>query len=219
MTYSLSGDGVSPLPTFPVSSPRDPLPTDQISQNGQPYRVGQQWFNSETHIMFIYFGAGDWVEVAASTGDLLTLTDNSNSFVYPTGTGNIKIAAGAGITTTAGVNTLTIASAGVSFTWNTVTSATNPNTLANDNGYISSGGVLVTYTTPAVAAVGNSFIVTGNATDWSIAPGAGQSIQLGPASAAVGISSTLGSDTVYITCIVANTTFKVLFSFGNITFS
>jgi hypothetical protein len=103
--------------------------------------------------------------------------------------------------------------------WNVV--AVSGPMVAN-NGYIANGGGLVTLTLPAVVAVGSAFrICAANANLWSIAQNAGQSIQFDALATTVGVGGSLTAtsigDAIEIVCIVANTTFLVLSSVGNIT--
>src|ERR1700677_3160971 len=58
-----------------------------------------------------------------------------------------------GISTSGSGNTITITLQGASFTWHQVTSATNPNPMVKENGYITTDNAsLVVLTLPAVAA-------------------------------------------------------------------
>jgi hypothetical protein len=224
-SYQAGGSGTLPTPTFTVYSPRDPSTNDKVDQNGSSYRAGQSWINSQTSAMFIYFTGGKWVEVADSMGDILSLTDNAGTFVYPNPTGNIQLAAGAGITTTAGSNTITIAATGMGFSWQVVTSVApaNPITLQPETGYFCNGGATVNFVLPALAAVGDTYVVanTNTSTGWIITQKAGQNIIFGSLTTttgvAHGISSSANGDTVHLVCYVANTTWQSVDAFGNIT--
>jgi len=219
-SYQAGGSGTLPAPTFTVYSPRDPGTTDKVDANGASYRAGQSWINSITGAMFIYFTGGRWVEVADSMGDLLSLRDNADTPIFPTPTGYIKIAAGAGVTTTAGVNEITISATGDVFLWSVVDS---PTTLDSQQGYFAEGGSTVAFALPLTASVGDTYIVanTNTSTGWTINQNAGQSIIYGSLTTTVGVghglSSNADGDTVRLVCYVDDTTWQAIDSFGNIT--
>jgi hypothetical protein len=107
------------------------------------------------------------------------------------------------------------------FPYTVVTGATQ--TMVSDNGYIANaatGGVA--FTLPATSSVGDILIVDGRSTGsgWTIAYGAGQSIQVGNTSSTVAtgtLASTNNGDCVRMVCAVANATWIVESSMGNIT--
>lgn len=133
---------------------------------------------------------------------------------------NLNIFGGAGIATSGSGNTVTITATGASFKWNTVVGTTQ--TVAKENGYINSNVALTTYTLPAVAAVGDTFILAGySAGGWTLAQNAGQSVYLGALTSTIGaggsLSSTKAHDTIEVVCVVANNEFQVVDVIGNIT--
>ena len=80
----------------------------------------------------------------------------------------------------------------------------------------------VTFTLPATSAVGDLVnISVGRGIGFTIAQLALQSIQFGSVSTTVGtggsLTSTAIGDTVQMVCIVANTTWLIIGSIGNIT--
>jgi len=100
--------------------------------------------------------------------------------------------------------------------------AASGNLVINTN-YLVTGGALVTGTLPAVAAKGSKISITGNgAGGWAIAQGAGQQIIFGSVATSVGAPGSLAStnqyDVVHLRCVVANTTWQVTGSIGNITY-
>lgn len=130
------------------------------------------------------------------------------------------ITAGAGITITNSAGGIQIDNTGAGFTWNNV--AGTSATMAAENGYLSNNAGLVTLTLPAVAAFGDTFAVAGiGAGGWLIAQNAGQIIRLGSSFTTIGVGGSLASSNRYdqleILCVVANTTFIVRNSVGNIT--
>ena len=107
-----------------------------------------------------------------------------------------------------------------SFTWNSV--AGTSQTLATLNGYVNQNAGLTTFTLPGTASFGDVFAIAGvGAGGWTIAQGSGQSIIVGTATSTTGlagsVSSTLASDTIYLLCVTANTTFKAFQWAGNLT--
>lgn len=113
-----------------------------------------------------------------------------------------------------------ITSAMVPFAWNIV--AGTSDTFVPNNGYVPTNVALTTFTMPATAAAGDVIRIGGNGTGgWSITQLASQSIQFGNVTTTVGVGGSLAStnagDSVELLCIVANTTYIVLSSIGNIT--
>jgi hypothetical protein len=131
------------------------------------------------------------------------------------------LTAGTGISISNGAGSITISGSGGGLTWTDV--ATSTQTMAVNNGYTSNdSSTLVTFTLPSTAAYGTVMAIVGKATGlWTIAQNAGQSINFGIATTTTGtggsLSSTKQYDVVYLLCTVANTTFTVLNSIGNLT--
>ena len=97
--------------------------------------------------------------------------------------------------------------------WTVVTAATQA--MTTNNGYVANRASLITFTLPATAAVGDVLPVIGiNAGGWSLTQAAGQSIQIGTVSSTVGVTGSVtsqaGTDSVYLICVVANTTWACL---------
>lgn len=93
--------------------------------------------------------------------------------------------------------------------------------MAVNTGYIANNASLVTLTLPATAAIGSVIPVVGNgAGGWKIAQNAGQNIMFGVADTTTGTGGSLAStneaDCVELVCTVANTTFVVRNSVGNV---
>lgn len=83
---------------------------------------------------------------------------------------------------------------------------------AVDTGYIINNAAATTVTLPATAAVGSRVIVKGvGAGGWVVTANAGQTIRFGAVVTATAgtMTSSLGTDSVQLTCIVANTTWVV----------
>jgi len=109
----------------------------------------------------------------------------------------------------------------VGFAWQQTTSAAVA--LVTMNGYIANNAVQTVFTLPITAAVGDVFAVTGmnNNYGWRINHNAGQTIYFGDQQTTTGLGGYLEStsthDVVHIVCMVANTSFFVDYSIGNIT--
>jgi hypothetical protein len=111
------------------------------------------------------------------------------------------------------------ASSGGGITWNNVTGSSQ--TMAVNNGYIDNGsGTPTVYTLPATAAVGSQLAVQGSASGlWRISQNAGQQIIFNGGSTTAGtggyVLATSQYDSLYLLCIVADTTFVATSGFGN----
>lgn len=152
------------------------------------------------------------------------ITTDGQLFIGSTAAPHLKagfITGGAGVTITNSSGGIQISATSMSFAWSTVTSATNPNQIVVENGYVASGGTLVTFTLPAAANVGDTFIVTGYLTLFQILQNAGQSVVFSNQTTSVGVggslTSTVSTDHIEIICVVPNTVFKVSDSQGNFT--
>jgi hypothetical protein len=92
---------------------------------------------------------------------------------------------------------------------------------AVNKGYITNRGGGITYTLPTTAAVGSIIRICSIAGLWTIAQNAGESIVFGAFTTTVGAGGSLVAtnvgDTIEIVCTVADTTWAVLSSIGNIT--
>lgn len=132
-----------------------------------------------------------------------------------------QLSAGAGVSIANAAGSITISASGGGLTWTVITGVSQA--LAANNGYIANNAGVITFTLPAICAVGSIFAVTGinNATGWKIAQNAGQTIYFGGVQSTTGaggyLQSTKTRDTVYLLCVVANNDFNVVDSIGNIT--
>lgn len=144
-----------------------------------------------------------------------------------TATGNLQVAS-SGLSNSGYVLTSTGASSLP--TWQAASSGgvtysviTSNQTAAVNNGYICNSAGTLALALPSSSAVGSIIEVTGmnNATGWQITQGTGQQIFFGTSSTTSGASGSLTSsatyDAVRIVCNVANTSWIVLSSIGNIT--
>jgi hypothetical protein len=133
----------------------------------------------------------------------------------------IEILGSGGVTTSGSGNVVTISVTGTGFTWNTITSASNPTQIVAENAYITSGASQCILILPLTANIGDSFIITGSTSLFQITQNAAQYILFGiqttTAGATGSLTSTSFADHVEIVCIVANLGFKVIDSIGNLT--
>jgi hypothetical protein len=131
------------------------------------------------------------------------------------------LTAGPGIGIVNGPGTIQISNTSGGFIWNVVISATNPNGLVAENGYIAKGAGVVHFLLPAAANVGDTFQIAGYGNLWVLNQNALQSIFLGNHTTSVGVGGSLTAthikDTVELVCVTANSEFQVLDSIGNIT--
>ena len=103
------------------------------------------------------------------------------------------------------------------FPWTSI--AGTSQTLVKNNGYFAANAGLTTFTLPAAAAVGDTYIVSADGAGlFTVAQNAGQSIRYGNQVTTVGtggnITATSQGDTLTIVCKAVNTGFQVIDSEG-----
>ena len=140
-----------------------------------------------------------------------------------TATGAFQNVVGVGtagqVLVSAGASALPVWADATGGTWSVITASQN---IAVNNNYICNKAGTLVLTLPAAAAVGDVTTITGinTATGWQIAQASGQQIFFGTSSTTLGATGTLTSsairDSITIVCVVANTTWNVLSSIGNI---
>jgi len=128
---------------------------------------------------------------------------------------------GSGITYTHSTHTISVSGSGFSPPSTTVITGTTQNAATN-NVYITNNASLVTITAPTTCAVGDWLEIEGlGAGGWKLAQNASQNIHMGSSVTTTGTSGYLSSNNAYdsisMTCAVANTTWLVDASQGNIT--
>lgn len=165
-------------------------------------------------------GVADWALIASAEGDITSIhTPDGNTAVPAAGIINFLNGTGMNITSVNASNNITFNSIGGGFSWTDVTAATQ--TLAPGNGYVADRSSQIAFSLPATAAFGDSYSIVGlGSGGWTISQGAGQSIIMGNVTTTVttgSITSTLQSDCITLLCVVANTTFKMIESTGNLT--
>ena len=149
-------------------------------------------------------GSNGQVLVGASAADpaFATLTSTGGTITFTTGANSLNLEAGAG------------------FTWSVITA---DQTAAVNNGYICNKGSALLLALPTTSAAGTVIEVTGinTALGWKVTQAAGQQIFFGTSSTTSGATGYLQStnirDSIKMVCVVANLTWNVLSSVGNIT--
>lgn len=125
------------------------------------------------------------------------------------------LTAGSGISISNGAGSITISAATSGIVWTTIAGTTQA--AAVNNGYIVGNAAQTTITLPATFAIGDVVIIKGlGAAGWILAANAGDTIQLGQTATSAGgsLTSAANFDTVYVTGIVANTTWSVDYAFS-----
>lgn len=128
------------------------------------------------------------------------------------------LTAGTGIMITNAAGSITIDSSG-GVNWQTVGAS---QALVANNGYICTSGAALSFSLPAVSALGSTISITlDGSTSWTITQAAGQQIRFGSSQTTLGaggsLASTAQGDTITMVCSVANTRWNVISSIGNIT--
>jgi hypothetical protein len=152
--------------------------------------------------------------------------DVPTEFVTNSGTAvpilNVLEILGAGsISTSALNNVITISISSTGYTWNTITSATNPTQIVAENAYITAGVSQCVLILPLTASVGDAFIVTGLTSLFQVQQNANQRIMFGMLTTTAGvtgsITSTGAGDHVTIVCVATNLIWKVIDCMSNLT--
>ena len=170
-----------------------------------PSRGGTGVANPTSHSIPVAEGASNFNFLTLAAGQVLIGTTSSDpSPATITGSGGINVASTSGA--------INISGTGSSLGWNNAPTSTN---MVAESGYVSTGGSLVTLTLPVTAAFGTALGIIGQgAGGWSIAQNSGQNIQVGNVSSTVGVGGSVSStnrfDSIYLICVVANTTWQVL---------
>jgi hypothetical protein len=174
---------------------------------------------------FIYFQTNDDYSVVTSPGYLNHFVAQGNlinvnqmALVEVSSTPNLDLF----VVTYSGGNWTLLPNnptpSGGGFIWESVT--TNTSVIAGHAYVNTNNSSQISYTLPALAAFGDSFIVAGfGAGNWQIAPTGSQSVILGGSTVSAGHSMTSTSGTgvaAVIVCVVPNTTFLVYSMSGDV---
>jgi hypothetical protein len=164
--------------------------------------------------------AGTTPVSTSGAGSTLTTNVQISQAIAATDATKIGLAAFNSANFTVDANGFVSSSGSAGFTWSSVTSATNPNSIVAAHGYIAKGAVVVTFVLPASALVGDTFVIAGYGNLWTLTQNANQSVTLGDMTSTVGVggsvTATQVKDTMTIVCVTANTEFQALSSIGNL---
>jgi hypothetical protein len=122
---------------------------------------------------------------------------------------------GTGITISNGAGVITISAAATSISWNTIAGTTQA--AAVFNGYVVGNAAQTTITLPTTFGVGEVVIIKGlGAAGWILKAGAATTIQLGQTATSAGgtLASAHNFDIVYVSGLVADTTWSVDYTFS-----
>lgn len=153
-------------------------------------------------------------------GSAITFNEDVGSATPAAGILNII---GAGTVSTSGAgNTITITGTGggSSMTWNVIAAS---QTLAVNNGYFCTGGGVLSLLLPPVSVLGDTIEISiDGSAGYIVTQGAGQSIKFGDQITTVGVGGSITSlaqgDSIRMVCRVANLSWNILSSMGNLTF-
>jgi len=166
------------------------------------------------HSLMLGSGAAAVTALGSATNGQLPIGSTGADPVLATITG------GDGVAVTNGAGSISLATTGGGIEWTEVTGTSQA--AAVNNGYIASNAAQVDITLPDTAALGSVIRVVGKGSGgWKISQNAGESIiwdENNSTTVGVGgsIESTDDYDTIEILCTVANTTWTVLSSKGNL---
>jgi hypothetical protein len=217
----LSYLGVRPVTPPPVTFQQRAPTTDDVKN----FVLSTIWMDlaSENAYMLVdnASGVGTWKILTGGSGSLDTITTPDAVVVTPVAN-NINFLNGAGISITGSGDNVTVAATAAPFIvpWSVIVAASK--TIIVNEGYFANRGGGVAFTLPAAAAVGDVFYLSAlHADGWSLGQSAGQSVQIGSFSTTVGGGGSLASNaignSIFAVCAVANLTWVVQSSMGNIT--
>jgi len=207
--------------TPPNLSIESDAPTTSDIKN---FDLGAVWLDTTTENVYMLVnkdgGVATW-QLLGGQQDLISITTPDSTVVEPTD-GNINFLNGSGITITGSGSDITFTATASPFIlqWEVITDATK--TIVVNEGYFANRGAGVTFTLPAVSALGDVFYLSAiNAGGWILAQNAGQDVRMGNQITTTGAGGSLAStaigDSLFCVCSVANTSFVVISSMGNIT--
>jgi len=189
-------------------------PTWSTSTYPATNAVSTLLYASSANVMAALATANSAVLVTNSTGVPVWSSTMTNGQLIIGSTGATPTAAtltaGSGVSITNAAGSITIDATGSAMSWSTIAGTTQA--AAVNNGYVSGNAAQTTVTLPATAAVGATVAVEGlGAAGWVLTANTGQTIKIGSSTttSAGSLTSVAASDNVYVTCIVANTTWRV----------
>jgi hypothetical protein len=168
----------------------------------------------------LFFGNG--IDTRGVTPIANQMTANGQLLIGSTASPYIRVGTltpGPGVAISNGAGAITVSAFGGGMSWTTQGASI---ALVNNNAYIANGGGALAFSLPIISAVGDVVALTlDGAGSWAITQGAGQQIRFGAFQTTLGaggsLTSTAQGDTVHLVCSVANLTWNVISSIGNIT--
>jgi len=189
--------------------------------------INQLLYSSSANVVAGLATANSAVLTTGATGiPVLTALASNGQIIIGSGSGAptaATISAGTGITVTNAANSITISASSSGFSWTDVSGATQ--TIVAENGYITDRSGGVTYTLPATASLGDTFIIVGKTGLATITPLALQQLLIGSASGTAGITgtavSTNAGDCITFVCTTSgsSTVWRASHFVGNWTLS
>jgi len=199
-------------------------PPDTVVENRPPtdqdinFMVPTLWVDYaalDLYVLVNVAGTATWIYIPTNVADQY-ITDSGTAI--PNAVGDLYILGGTGVQTTATGDTITINSIGAGFTWEVVTDATKD--LVAGHAYLSNRGGGVTFSLPATAAVGDTFLICGmNAGGWVLDQQTGQTVDFNGVTTTVTtgtLTSTAANDQIILVCSVADTEFIAFAPVGNL---
>lgn len=215
----LSYLGVTPVSPAPVYFSRRAPTTDDIKN----FTLSTVWIDEDSQDAYMLVNKDNnvatWIRLGGTPSDVSQFTMPNSDVVEPI-SGNVNFLNGTGISITGSTPGITITATATPFVvpWSVVGASTQ--TIAINEGYFANNPTGVTFTLPAVAALGSYITISSiNAGGWVINQNASQTIYMGNTATTTttgSLSSTDLGDTVALVCSVADTDFVVIHSLGNI---
>lgn len=232
--------GTSPITfqalTIDVSLLPSASPANKLLRSDGTYWVASTSTFADTYSAssLLYSNGANTVQGLATANSATLVTDatgvpawtssmtNGQVLIGSTGAAPVPatLTGSGGITISNAAGSITISGSGGGFSWTEVTGTTQ--SMAVNNGYISSNASQVVLTLPATAAIGDTVKVQGKGTGgWRVAQNAGQIIHFNSATSTLGVSgyieSTQRYNSVELVCITANNEWAVNSVSGNLT--
>lgn len=188
--FQVYGIGQALIPVLPPPLPFENAPTS----NQTNYEVGQVVFTPgpTASAFYIYAGAGNWVQLASSAGDVLSVTGTADQILASPTTGNVVLSligpytpatytahgvligegTGSIVATATGSSGQFLVSGGASAdpSWQTATPqltvtpvSGTTQAMSTNNSYIANNSSLTTFTLPTSSSVGDMLRIAGSA--------------------------------------------------------
>ena len=209
-------------------------PITRISRNFAPssnnyknFREGDEWLDKSADVWYkladITGTTATWTAVSgAGISGINTITTPDTTVVTPVAN-NVNLVNGTGIAVTGSGDDITITATATPFIviWTVIAAATKQ--IVVNEGYFANRGVGVEFNLPTTSSVGDVFYLSAiDAGGWSLTQNALQNIRIGNQITTTGAGGSLASsaigDSIFAVCSVANVSWVVQSSMGNITF-